>query len=246
MSGLHEAVRRVAVKYGSESAHPTHDRFETGWAEIDAALQGGLNVASVHEWYGAASAADGRKWSAPIGILAYLARQAWRKNPSAYCAWVGRTCLPYPCALENDLLSRMAFVAVHDAASRLWAIDAALRCAAVAVVVADGSQFPMSATRKLQLLAQTNRKPVLLARPPWECDALSAAQSRWLVSLKTEKCPWPRWIVELQRCKGLPMTFEKRWCVEWQRVTGRIHLSTALAGDAGQAQTTSRAVERSA
>ncbi len=115
-------------------------------------------------------------------------REAVGASTSAFWAvWVGKRCFPYPGVLvraEDDdrcLLERSMFVAPRDAASRLWAIDLALRSPVVGVVVADGSHFDMAATRRVQLVAKANGTCVLLVRPPWELQELSAAQSRWLV-----------------------------------------------------------------
>ncbi len=100
------------------------------------------------------------------------------------------------------LLKRSLFIDPPDDASRLWAIDLALRCPAIIVVVADGSGLRMAETRRLQLAAEASRGLALLARPPDELAELSAATTRWRVGPAPSPTGRPRWFVELLRCKG--------------------------------------------
>lgn len=103
------------------------------------------------------------------------------------------------------LLEHSLLVDAAPAQRRLWAVDAALRCPSVAVVVADGSGFDMAATRRLQLAAATGQGLGLLLRPPWEAKSLSAATTRWRVSRSApvDGAARPRWWLELSRSKGL-------------------------------------------
>jgi len=100
------------------------------------------------------------------------------------------------------LIHRALWVDPPDAAGRLWAIDLATRCEAVAVVVADGSGLDMAATRRLQLAAESARTLVLLARPGREMNTLSAARTRWRVAPAVSDTDQPLWDVTLWRCKG--------------------------------------------
>lgn len=103
-------------------------------------------------------------------------------------------------------LEHTMYVAPRDPAARLWAVDAALRCASIAVVVFDGSGMEMAATRRLQLAAQVRGGVALALRPAEEARALSAATTRWLVGpsrVDAEETVRPRWSVELRRTKGV-------------------------------------------
>jgi hypothetical protein len=138
-----------------------------------------------------------------------------------YVAWIGRKCWPYPRLLirsrgmdvdhsidqqggveDRSMLERSIFIDPPDDAARLWAIDLALRSGALAAVVADGSKLDMAATRRLQLAAEHGGALALLARPPRELDRLSAASTRWIVRSVPSPGRWPRWSIELCRCKG--------------------------------------------
>ena len=93
----------------------------------------------------------------------------------------------------------------------LWAIDLALRCPVVTLVVADGSGLDFTATRRLQLAAEAGGTMALLVRPPHERTRLSAAATRWLVhrlppptaAARGAQPPQVRWLIQLLRCKGL-------------------------------------------
>ncbi len=129
-------------------------------------------------------------------------------QPTGPVLWIGERVWPYGRALVRAgpggarLLARSLFVAISgsravnpaaargrdepardgDVGARLWALDLALRCRAVAAVVADGSGFSMAASRRLQVAAEAGQAFVLLARPPEELDVLSAAGVRFVVT----------------------------------------------------------------
>jgi hypothetical protein len=103
--------------------------------------------------------------------------------------------------IQDSLLPRSIFIDPPDDASRVWAIDLALRSSAADVVIADGSKLKMAESRRLQLAAARGRALGLLARPSWEGAELSAAATRWRVRRTPSPSHAPRWIVELLRCK---------------------------------------------
>lgn len=151
--------------------------------------------------------------------------------------WIGRRVWPYGRALVRagpkgaQLLARSLFVATpdeavgvrgrrarggrtdpgspDDAGARLWALDLALRCRAVAAVVADGRGFAMAASRRLQVAAEAGHAFVVLARPAEEFDVPSAAAVRFVVTraaIDADARPGaPRscaWSITLRRAKG--------------------------------------------
>ena len=128
--------------------------------------------------------------------------------------WIGRRCWPHWTA-EADALGGTILLDPPDEASRVWAVDLALRCPAIGAVVADASGFTMPVTRRLQLAAGQGGALGLLARPPWERKELSAAATRWRVEPVISDQDGPRWAVELLRCKGMqPTSHARRWVVE--------------------------------
>ena len=177
----------------------------TGWPAVDAAIGGGLACGGLHEWLGLAPCSSHSEvaqrtreaWRPPVGVLIHL---AWRVLDTdaggLWSVWIGRRCFPYPGALlrregsDRLLLERSLFVSPRQPADRLWAIDLALRSPAVGVLIADGGEFDMAATRRIQLLAKNHGVLALLVRPPWEQAELSAAQTRWLVRQESAGEPW--------------------------------------------------------
>ena len=229
---IEERFGDTAVRAGALGEYEESSHLSTGWADIDAALGGGLSheaglpVAALHEWFGVAPAVhfavcledetQRHAWIPPLVPVVHLVRQAM--NCASFlrrAVWIGPRCFPYGAVLigeEGDgrLLERSLFVAADGPSERLWAADLALRSPAVGVVVADGSGFDLAATRRIQLAAKAHRTTALLVRPPWETRKLSAAQTRWLVRWEASRGQVdeesssfnPRWSVELLRCKG--------------------------------------------
>lgn len=186
-----------------------------------------LDRGVVHEWLGLATS-NRSMWVPPVRILAHYARHAVRASTGA-ALWIGASCWPYPRALigsaaNGALFQRSLFVDIPDRAQRVWAIDLALRSAAVSCVVADGSGLTMSESRRLQLAAAAGGALVMLARPPWEARELSAAHTRWLVSTHPSADASPRWTLELLRRKGTRPTEDARWSVQYDHETGDVRV----------------------
>lgn len=183
--------------------------------------------------------------------------------------WVGRAVWPYPRVMlrrgleENKsaqrgetpavtLLERSLFVEANagqeggggdrSADVRVWAIELALACPAVAAVIADGSGFSLAATRRLQLAARRSPAVVILARPMWERDVPSAAGARWRVRPAVSPISRPRWVVELTRLKGATADRRRRaWLLEWNHETSAVCVPADLGHGSGEASTQARA-----
>jgi len=185
----------------------------------------------VHEWF-APEDAD----QPPMGVLTGL---AWRviaseSTPSsARVLWIGGACRPYPHALvrrdpdtgdDTRLLERSVFVDAQRREERIWAIDLAVRCAGVALVVADGSTLAMPESRRLQIAASSSRGVALLTRPARERCELSAAGTRWRVTPEPSSSRDQSWTIHLLRCKGMqPAAMgTRRWLVRRDHETGTV------------------------
>ena len=202
-------------------------------------------------------------WRPPLCILSHLVWQALlprrqdldSRGSASRVAWIGRRVWPYPRILlrgahapDERLLTRSLLVDPPDGVSRLWAIDLALRCPAVAVVVADGSGLGMSETRRLQLAAEAGSRNgggglALLARPPGEVGELSAAATRWWVEPAPAPNGRPRWTIELRRVKGMQgSTAGHRWTLEWDHAQGVVISSSDVVDRPGEAAMAARRV----
>lgn len=205
----------------------------TGWPRADAAV-GGLARGAVHEWLGPSEEREWSPplailvhlvWRAAAGggarggRVLWIGRRVWPYPRAMVRDFEVReraelAAAPLTLELELDraarsdgadlLLARSLLVDPSRPASRLWAIETALRCPSVGAVVADGSGLDMAATRRLQLAAEGGRSIGLIARPAREAGALSAAATRWRVGRPQprEDAAGPRWVLELSRCKG--------------------------------------------
>jgi hypothetical protein len=256
-SALIEKIHAIERKHirGDDAAQQTGKVLTTGWEEVDRTLGGGLPLGGLHEWFGLAPASanasrDQKLWRPPACVVIHFALRALNTGePGRWAVWIGRRCFPYPAALlhrvgaDRAFLQRSLFIAPRKPADRLWAIDLALRSPAVSVVVADGSEFDMAATRRIQLVAKNHAVPAFLVRPPWEQAELSAAHLRWLVRNvaaddNKSASANPAWTIELLRCKGVHWgTPANVWRLEWNRAECTLDLSTPVADPAGTAQT---------
>lgn len=188
----------------------------------------GLRLGATHEWLGYVTEGE-EAWLPPLTLLCLIAPRA-----GSLSAFVGRRCWPCPTAL-GPLLGRSIFIDPPDDASRLWAIDQALRRPG-AVVIADAGRLNMAASRRLQLAAEAGGSLALLARPPWEHRVISAAETRWRVTPVGAGCEDDpagilRWSLELFRCKGAPLADAGRWIVELVREVRGETLALRVAPD---------------
>lgn len=252
------------------------------WLECQSAPPA-LRRGSIHEWLGVAGpaagdpdAADrasarcddpGAEWTPAVAIATHVAMSAMQASVRAggVAIWIGRRCWPYPHLLARagaPLLARSLFVDPLDAGERVWAIDLALRCAAVSVVVADASGLDMASSRRLQLAAEAGAIAAdragsagglgLLLRPGREVSSLSAARTRWLVRREPSSGSWPRWRIELLRDRSaggvLGIGARSRdagaaidrgginaWSVEWNRADAGVVVPAGMAGRTGEA-----------
>lgn len=157
----------------------------------------------------------------------------------------------------SRLLASSLFVDPPDEGARLWAIDLAVRCPALAAVVADGRGLDMAGSRRLQLAVERGAQEargargagggplVLLARPPSERGAPSVAGTRWWVERAAGAVP--RWTLELLRWKAartlgsLRTSFGalgevgRRWTLEWNHASGAVSESAVVVDRSGEA-----------
>lgn len=264
LAALAAAIQQVGQRPALRDHEPSPVR--TCWLDVDHALGGVLRRGVIHEWFGEAD-----DHSPPHAVLIHLAQRAARSNEHVQggdgqrIIWIGRSCWPHPRALvrnENrDLLNRSVFVDPSDEAARLWAIDHALRSAAITAVIADGHGIDMAQSRRLQLAAEAGGTLALIARPPHELDQLSAAFTRWRVSACVNRAEGeggtgggtarggdrPRWTIELLRCKGMrPSEARPCWVLELDRAKGIVSVPADVGDRSRETLAAEEPVRRSA
>ncbi|MFI0849424.1 ImuA family protein [Mesorhizobium sp. IMUNJ 23232] len=205
-----------------------------GLADLDQHLPaGGLAHGALHEIAGGGNGAvDGA--AAALFAAGIAART---KGKVLWC--VARQDLFAP-ALARAGLSpdRVIFVEAGDEKSVLACFEEGLRHSGLGAVVAELARLPMTASRRLQLAAETS-SGIGLAIRRWRrpADATDFGQStasvtRWRVSvLPSRPLPVPgvgraRWRLELIRCRGAESAdFEVEAC----DAKGRLALPSAMA-----------------
>lgn len=222
----------------------TAARLPFGCPAIDRVLpKSGLILGGVHELLGLTEQthqqpARRAAWTPPLTLTIHLARRAAAANTAGAIVWIGANAWPFPTLLfrpECNLGARSLFVRAATADERTWAADLALRSGGAAAVVIDARDTDLSASRRLQLAAETGNCPCIALRPAHERAELSAAATRWSISPAppappvtttpaadaAQPTPTRRWIVELLRCKGVQPSpgAARRWVLEDDRAT---------------------------
>lgn len=125
--------------------------------------------------------------------------------------------------------ARVILVAAPNATQALWAMEEALRSAALAAVAGMIGKLDFRASQRLHIAAGETGRLLLLLRPP---GMASVAVTRWRVAPAAALrdrfgliARW-RWQLKLERCRnGRP----GQWIVEFDHATHRFSLAAALA-----------------
>jgi protein ImuA len=174
-----------------------------GLAGIDAHLPGGgLARGCLHEVTGTDVDGPTRDGAATGFAAALLARFANGPEKSGPVVWIARR----PDLAQAGLAAlgldpaRLLLVDTPKRVDALWAFEEALRCKALAAVVAEIEDVDLTQTRRLQLAAELGGTAAILLRPPGEFALPSAARTRWRIANRPG--PSRRWQAELARVQG--------------------------------------------
>lgn len=214
-----------------------------GVPEMDAALPwGGLALGCLHEVTGATHTddiGDGAASAFSAMLLGRLATEARRP-----ALWIGHGDVPYAPGLAALGLSpeRLVLVRPYRAAQSLWALEEALRCRALAGVLAEVWNVDLTAARRLQLAAKASGVPALLLN---HGPTAGAAVTRWRIGTSRSRGDptlgvghWC-WKVELLRCRGRGADDQGRvatWEVEWNEQARGLRLAAPAADRAAAPQ----------
>ncbi len=227
-----------------KATHGTPGIF--GIPEIDFSLgEVGLPFGAVHEWFlqyfFSSPSASTSSWYPPLTIIASVVKNTHRSlqqgpQQNSSLVWVGKKCWPTAQLLggDNSSLSKHSlFLDPLNDEQRLWTIIQALRSPAISTVIADGSGFNITATRRLQLAARDGDTLGLILRPPHEMRCLSGAMSRWEVAAVPSPTIWPRWSLKLLRYKGMQpqVSAFRSWIIEYSQEFGDEESSFRIPAD---------------
>ncbi|WP_448204081.1 ImuA family protein [Azospirillum sp. sgz302134] len=197
---------------GGDSAR----RLPFGVPDLDSALPGGgLPLGCLHE---VAAEDPGAGTAFAAGLLARLGSVA---GPVVWpVVWIvrGRDLHAAGLAAYGLTPDRLIAVRATRDADALWAMEEALRCKRLSAVLGETGALDLTASRRLQLAAESSGVTgVLLQLGPRRSSA-SAAVTRWRVA-SAPSAPQepgvgdPRWSVALERCRG---GRPGAWLLEWR------------------------------
>ncbi|WP_375391788.1 hypothetical protein [uncultured Sphingomonas sp.] len=240
---LHTRLRHVpaiTVARAQEASHPAD------W------LARGLPAARLHELR--AAAPEDAAVAAGFGVALALAGEAtpllWLRTEEAQRR-AGRLHAGGLVELGLDPAA-LVMAVVADAPALLRAAADAARCPGLGMLVVEAwgpaPGLDLTATRRLQLAAESSGAVVLLLRVAGGAPAPSAAATRWGVAacpstaLAADAPGRPAFHLELERRRGGPAG--QRWRVEWDRDDKKLH-AAPLPG-AGLSLAADRAAARDA
>lgn len=208
LAELQRAHRRRGATHPAAAARG--EFVPTGFAQLDAALGGGLHAGALNELL---VAADG--CGVFEALLPALARQP------RLVAWIHPTRLPYPPALKQAgfELERLLLVRPRDAREQAWALDLALRSGACDAVIAWLHHLEDAVLRRLQLAAEGSGALGLLVRPAGFARAPSPAAVRLAVAPHAAPPGGARrrLLVTVLRCRGAAPSCGEPLILEWSR-----------------------------
>lgn len=242
-----------------------------GLEAMDHELPGtGLRYAAIHEFFTSTESKVASKTTPeflPCSIPAILAARAWLQGGRiGYLVWIGKRCWPAPFLLAQiertyfaaedaanpedtqpaaSLLAHSLFTDPPQRKLALWAIETALRSPGVCTVIAACDTLRFALSQRLALAAEEGHTFGLLLRPKKDLRTPSAAHTRWLLSHSpSAQSRFPRWNLELVRCKGRQPRVSS-WVVEVQdEETISLHIPALVASRTAPALQTAALNER--
>ncbi len=218
LDALRQLVERVATPHGPKSILPF------GIGGMDAALpNNGLALGAIHE----VSEGGPRPSYASNAVLFSAGILARLDGPVLWCLH-GRDLFAPALARVGLHPDRVIFCETWKDSEILPAMEEGLRHPGVAGVVGELDRLPLTASRRLQLAAESTGSVGLIVRRSGEAaDQANSAFSRWRIS----PAPSPvtdnfemgraRWLVELMRCRGAEA---HSWLLEACDAKGRLAL----------------------
>ncbi|MBI0477030.1 protein ImuA [Sphingomonas sp. MA1305] len=222
-----------------------------GMAEIDGRLADrGLDGGALHEVAPATPSLSDE--AAATLFLAGIAARCAAATEAARVLWVVSRFDLYAPGLEQAGLppARLLFAEAREDKEVLALMEDGLRHGALAAVVGEVRRADMTASRRLQLAADTGRTPAFLSRR-WRRQGvcplteLSAAATRWRIACAPSgRLPAPgvgrgRWMVDLVRQRGgNPFSLLVEACDDTGRLAlpaGAQHRAATAAGAAARA-----------
>ncbi|HYE50364.1 MAG TPA: hypothetical protein VEB20_12290 [Azospirillaceae bacterium] len=175
LAELRDRVRRLEGIGGGDGTAVA----PLGVPDLDRHLPGGgLPLGAVHEVVGPDPRLDAGAATGFAAVL--LGRLSAGRGPVLWVARGRDLYAPGLAALGLDT-DRLILVRADGDADALWAMEEALRCAAVGAVLGEAGEPDLAASRRLQLAAEAGGVPGLLLRLGPRRVGTSACVTRWRV-----------------------------------------------------------------
>lgn len=188
--------------------------LNTGLGEVERAFPDQtFPLGAVHEFISNAK----EEAAATNGFMAGLISQLAKKGTAV---WVSSKRTIYPPALSVFGIEpeRVFFIDLWRQKDVLWAIEEALKCDAVSVVIGELTELSFTESRRLQLAVEQSRVTGFIHRYSPKTNNVTACVTRWKIkplASETGGMPgvgFPRWNVQLLKVRnGKPGT----WQIEW-------------------------------
>ncbi len=150
-------------------------------------------------------------------VLGKLMQQG---GPCLWISTVPRRSI-FPPALKAFGLDpeRVIFLDAKTPKHTLWAIEEALKCSAVPVVVGELSELSFNDSRRLQLAAEQSQVSGFIHRFRPKAENAVACVSRWKITSLPSELPnakpglgFPRWNIDLLKVRnGTPGSWQVQW-----------------------------------
>ena len=188
--------------------------LDTGLWEVEKVFPGQtFPLGAVHEFISNAK----EDAAATNGFMAGLIGQLMKKGTAV---WVSNKRTLFPPALNVFGIdaAQIFFIDLLRQKDVLWAIEEALKCEALSVVIGELTELSFTESRRLQLAVEQSRVTGFIHRHNPKAENITACVTRWkikpLVS-DTNGLPgvgFPRWNVQLLKVRnGKP----GNWQIEW-------------------------------
>ena len=214
----------------------------TGFAAIDRVLpDGGLARGALHEIMG-----EGADRAAAIGFVIRLLLGLAARGPVLWC--LADPDLYGPGLARLGLApDRLILARTRKDTDLLWAMEEGLKTPGLAAVLGEPYKLDLTASRRLQLAAESAGGLGLVLRQPDGGNA-TAAVTRWRVASAPSAAPVPgvetprdfglmrgRWRVSLERCRGATPTGDGygSWLVEEHDATRAVAVAAELGDRSG-------------
>ncbi|MBL1407380.1 ImuA family protein [Sphingobacterium faecale] len=224
-----EVIRQLQEKILKLEGFKPHtgilNRIDFGLADIESAFPfGTFPTAAVHEFISPTAVHA----TATNGFIASIVAKLM--HAGNFCLWISTKRSLSPIGLTHFGIAphQIIFIDITQDKDALWVMEQALKCNALAAVVAEMEEVSFSESQRLQLAVEKSNVTGFLHRRRPRHENTLACVSRWKIRSIASRVPdglpgvgYPTWEVSLEKVRnGRP----GKWQVSWQN-NRLVHLS---------------------